>query len=149
MAPSFFLPDKQERDIQLSNYSSFSSGPFFHSRLSTTMINANVSLLHAFSQVSSFFRPSPSFSGVAELPAGEGESGGGFRGGTTGVFLSRLSPAFLVVHGRRGERTRARFCGVAHQRAREQREERGEGVRKVSLKLLQSLGSACSLSRSR
>jgi len=98
---------------------------FFQSRrLSTTTKNANVSLLHALSRISSLFRPSPSFSGVAELLAGEGEPGGGFRGGTIGVSLSRLSPIFLVAHGRRGERTRARFCGVAHRRAREQR---GEG----------------------
>lgn len=40
------------------------------------------------------------------------------------VSLSRLSPTFLVAHGRRGERTRARFRGVAHQRASEWR---GEG----------------------
>lgn len=76
--------------------------------------------------VLSLFRPSPSFSGVAELSVGEGELGGGFRGGTTG-FLSRLSPAFLVAHGRRGERTRARFRGVVHQES-ERATRRGERV---------------------
>lgn len=85
--------------------------------------SASVSLLHALSRVPSLFRTSPSFSDVAEPSVGEGESGGGFRGGTTG-FLSRLSPAFLVAHGRRGERIGARFRGVAHRRAREWR---GEG----------------------
>lgn len=58
---------------------------------------------------------------------GEGEPGGGFRGGTTGVSLSRLSPTFLVAHGRRGERTRARFCGVAAPRRARESSERREG----------------------
>lgn len=143
MPPSFFLPNKQKHPVfqflvlflrTLFSFSVFNNHEECK-RISPTLFPR------------SLFRPSPSFSGVAELLAGEGEPGGEFRGGTTGVSLSRLSPVFLVAHGRRGERTRARFCGVAGER--ESSEERGEGVRKVSLKLLQSLGSARSLSRSR
>lgn len=109
--------------------------------------SVSASSLHALLQVSSLFRPSPSFSGVAEPSIGEGEPGGGFRGSTTG-FLSRLSPAFyssMVGGVRESGRGSVGWCTGE----RESGEERGEGVRKVSLKLLQSLGSARSLSRSR
>lgn len=78
---------------------------------------------------------------------GEGEPGGGFWGSTTG-FLSRLSPAFYSsMVG--GVRESGRGSVGWRTGERESGEERGEGVRKVSLKLLQSLGSARSLSRSR
>lgn len=113
-----------------------------------------VSLRHTLSRIS-FLSSGPRHLSLARSSCrlGEGESGGGFRGGITGSLFPSVTLS-LSISSLPGVSSRPWPAGWENQGAVPwggvpASEEREEGVRKVSLKLLQSLGSARSLSRSR